>query len=555
MRPELRYRPGDPRWDGDEPGALDALTAELAEAGARAREDGHGERPDPAFAVALRRRLLAGLRSADDEVAATTAAEPWVAERTGERRAAPLTGPERRDWRRRPFARSWWATPAEAPIGTGETTAERTKAERATAERATAEPAATVPDGVVRLRPFLRTRIPTAPALPRWAAVGLAAVFVIATLAWSGGRLFPAPAPAAAGDVAGATLLRAGTATALTAGTPLQAGDEIRVAADGRASLALGQSQARLAGGADVRIERLAATYLGLDQLAGRVFHRVIVPDGGAYAVRVAGETLTAHGTAFDVTVSSGPGGSVDLAVLALQHAVALAGPGLTAPLAEGQAVELRLGNGPGESTIGAIAPSRLADAWLAWNAGLDRASGLPLGLLERAMAPTPAPIETPTATPAPATPTPSPTPAATPTATPAPTPRPTPRPTPKPTPRPTLAPTPVPMPAGPLSLGHLGAVANGDGTWTFSWQPYTGDPSTFSYYKLVHEPAGTTAPDYPSGSPYWLADSTQTDGSWTSAATTVTTGTYWVRLQAVYYPAGAATVVAQTDVITITVP
>ena len=67
--------------------------------------------------------------------------------------------------------------------------------------------------------------------------------------------------------------------------TALAAGDEVKVASGGTATLILGSSQARLAGGADVEIMTLSSSTVQLALLAGRAYNRVDLPAGGTYAV------------------------------------------------------------------------------------------------------------------------------------------------------------------------------------------------------------------------------------------------------------------------------
>lgn len=107
-------------------------------------------------------------------------------------------------------------------------------------------------------------------------------------------------------------------------------------------------------------------------------------------------------------------------------------------------------------------------------------------------------------------------------------------------------APTPAPTPAAPADMGGLNVTLNADGTYTFSWTPWTGSP--FSYYKLVHGPWGSQ-PSYPAY-PYWLASGDQGLSSWTGR---LDPGDYAVRVQAVYNP-GSVVIEAQTSTIRVTV-
>jgi hypothetical protein len=380
---------------------LEALEGELATAGRHARAERYrAEWPDPLFAASLRDRLVAQLPMAE--------VEAWA-------RAA--------------------AGPAETSLG-------------GTPER---------------LRPRVARRAPGVMPATRWTAAAIAAALIVSVIGLGPGRLLHAPAASRAGDVSAASLIRDGSATVLVAGITLQVGDEIRTADAGRATLQLGTSQARLAGGSDVAIRSLDADELVLEQLAGRVYHRVDVPTGGTYTVGTAAASWTAHGTAFDLDRRMLPSHADRMTVLAIEHSVGVAGPGVSATVTEGRRAELLLGAdgvAPDIAT-GPIRSSDLADGWLAANAALDRAGGFSVGVLvgiaPTDSPPTPSPEPTPAGTPAVSTepsaiPTPIPTPKVTPKATPKPTARPTATPPPA-TPAPTPRPTPTPTPIAPLAL------------------------------------------------------------------------------------------------------
>jgi hypothetical protein len=388
---------------------LEALEGELATAGRRARAERYrAEWPDPLFAASLRDRLVGQLPVAEI-MAPAVHSEPWA--------------------------------------------------------RTTGSAAEALPNGAPqRLRPRVARRAPGVMPATRWTVAAVAAALIVSVIGLGPGRLLHAPAASRAGDVSAASLIRDGSTTALVAGTTLQVGDEIRTADAGRATLQLGTSQARLAGGSDVAIRSLNADELMLEQLAGRVYHRVDVPTGGTYTVATAAASWTAHGTAFDLDRRVLPSHADRMTVLALEHSVGVAGPGVSATVTEGRRAELLLGAdgvAPDIAT-GPIRSSDLADGWLAANAALDRASGFSVGVLV-GIAPTDSPPPAPTLESSPAA---TPDPWIQPSAIPAPrtTPNATPRPTPKPTVRPTAAPppataeptprpTPTPTPIAPLAL------------------------------------------------------------------------------------------------------
>ncbi len=173
---------------------LEALAVELGAAGSRvraARATGGAERPNPAFAVDLRTRLLARLPASAATAAAQAAATPvaagWAA-RQAERRLVPA-------------AELWADAPARPVEG--------------------------------RIAP----RTPTVLPAPRWTVLAIAAVFVVSILGLQAQLLMPGVPESRASDVVGATLTRDAVATPLTAGTELRAGDLVAVTGGGRATL------------------------------------------------------------------------------------------------------------------------------------------------------------------------------------------------------------------------------------------------------------------------------------------------------------------------------
>jgi hypothetical protein len=106
------------------------------------------------------------------------------------------------------------------------------------------------------------------------------------------------------------------------------------------------------------------------------------------------------------------------------------------------------------------------------------------------------------------------------------------------------------------VSLGDLTWILNGDGTYSFGWNPYTGG-QPFSYYKLVFEYTSSGQnPDYTAGSPYWAVPGTgDTTVALTPGAGGFSPGDYMVRIQAIGYPGGSAYVYGQTTVLHFVLP
>ena len=287
---------------------------------------------------------------------------------------------------------------------------------------------------------------------PRWSILAVAAAVVVAVVGLNGGLVRPVPAESRVASATGATLIRAGQTLDLTAGTALATGDEIRIADGGSAVLQLGDSRTRLAAGADLRLSALARDDIELQQLAGRAWHRVVLPEGGRYEVTTGEIHWTAVGTAFDIERTTGPAGDV-VHELSIEHAVRGAGPGLLVTIPQGDGATVVLGATPMVDTTVVPEGVALADPWLRANAAADLADGFRIGMFDRAdLAPT-----EPAASPSEAVPTPEPTASPTPSVEPtlAPTAAPTRRPAVKPTPRPTAMPTPVPT-LGAISLSTL---------------------------------------------------------------------------------------------------
>jgi hypothetical protein len=527
---------------------LDTLTLELAEAGRLARVAmARSSLPESGFAARLRSELLGQVPTAAatlvmPALGATVVDVPVpparplnVADRLADRRAGnrPFAGTERRAW--------------DAPPGVvaQDGLASMPRAGRRWGQPVTADAGAALDgyalpldqslesDGApVPLKPSVRWHLPAAAMPSRWVAIGLAASVAIASVTYTSG-IFTSPRFAATATGAqSAALIRGGIPSALTAGVELREGDEIRVAPAGEATLALGGSYVRMAGGSDLKLGSFNPSHVAVNQIAGRVYHRVSVQPGGDYQVATATVIWKATGTAFDLDRETTSSGGEQVHGMALYDGLDVQGPGLRQSLSEGSGATVVLrpdGSPAGSLAIAPIGTLALNDAWLVENADLDSRLGLPLGRLAALISPEP---RTPsTAVPAVSTPAPAATP----------------QPTTKPTPKPAAKPTPKPTPAGPPDLGALKITHNGDSSYTFSWPKYTG--SGFSYYKLVYE-NGTKTPSYPA-SPYWACNSSAADNTWTGF---IDPGSYSVRLQVVDEPGGKVIIRAQTKVVRLTV-
>ena len=318
-------------------------------------------------------------------------------------------------------------------------------------------------------------------AAPRWTALTAAAVIVFAAIGLTTDRVVPVPPQAHVAAASSASIRHAGSERAAAPGATIGAGDTVAVAAGGEAILVIGGSEARLDGGATVELDRLDSGGIELIQLTGHAYHRVDVPSGASYIVRTASITWTAQGTAFDVDREVVDGGE-QVTVLAVQHAVAMAGPDLTGSVLEGRRAVVRLGGELPDVAIGDADAASLHDPWLIANARRDLDEGRPLGILAGldlgAPSASPSPLDAPSdvagpsddAHPTASAPAPSPDATPRPTSKPAATPEPTLRPTPPPTPKPTPRPDPTPGALGLTVLACDGgvvltrAVYGGDG-------------------------------------------------------------------------------------------
>jgi hypothetical protein len=420
---------------------LDALASELTAAGRRARSAGR-ETPRAAYATDLRARLLAGL--------------PVV---------APVAGP---------------------PL-------DRARPRLRLPEPLTARP----------VTPRIAARSPMLLPAPRWTALAIAAVVLVAVVGLGPTRLPTGPADLRAGDVSTATLSRDGVTSDLTPSEALRAGDLITTGPGGFATLELGASRVRLDGGTALRLVAATTARVELDQSAGRAWHRVGGP-GVSYTVHTAEVSWTADGTAFDLRLETDPSnGGAWVRGIGIEHDVAITGPNLTAMLDEGAVARIRLGRQAGSVADVALRPvtgADLRDPWLIDNAKRDARLGFDPGVLDGWLAeasPTPVATTDPIAGPSlPDDPvTGSPEPAVTvapPKATPAPTPKPTPRPTPRPTPTP--KPTAKPTPAL-ASLG-LTATACPGGFTRLGWSVAPAD--RFNHYQSIRSSKTSIPAVYP---------------------------------------------------------
>ncbi|HEY8167389.1 MAG TPA: hypothetical protein VIF84_01625 [Candidatus Limnocylindrales bacterium] len=441
-------RPDDPirldrrrREDPAIKAALDALAAELQTAGRDARANAaEPERPLVTWAAALRDRLIA---------AAGT--KPWQASADG------LAGAKAWAMQAPDASTKPWALDAPPQASLKPWSAEALSA----STKPWAVEAPTSASTKPWVLPFLARaeRLSVRP-MPL-AGLAMAAVLVMVAVVGLAAIRSPGAPPAVAGVSVDAWLVRDGIRSSLADGIALHAGDAIDVGAAGGATLHLGDGEARLAGGASLRITALADGSVTLEQLAGRVYHRVALPEGGRYVVATGPLRWVAEGTAFDLRRSTTSGGGEQAELLAVEHAVTVRGDDLSARVAQGKLAVVTLTEGAAEALdIAPVPPELLDDPWLWANADADHQLDFELGILAtRRGEPTPIPTAVGTATPG-ATPaeaaeaagTPAPA-AATPAPKPRATARPTAKPTAKPTQAPTSAPTAVPTPTMTLDL------------------------------------------------------------------------------------------------------
>ena len=139
-------------------------------------------------------------------------------------------------------------------------------------------------------------------------------------------------------QASGATVIRDGRLSILETGTRLQAGDEVRVDANGQATITIGSSEARLAGGADLRIDVVT---LGPDHRRPDRWPRLPSGRHRARTTRTRSETASldwvARGTAFDIDPRATRPPAARVTLIALQHGVTVSGPALKATIDEGR--------------------------------------------------------------------------------------------------------------------------------------------------------------------------------------------------------------------------
>ncbi len=369
-------------------------------------------------------------------------------------------------------------------------------------------PLSTLPEGLPPTPVAMRLVVPRTtrrrtPPLRLLLLIGVCLALIAAAGVAISSGIFSSAAANRAGQALDATLVRAGGGQALVAGTALAAGDEVRVATGGTATLILGSSQARLAGGADVKITTISGSSVELALLAGRAYNRVVLPAGGTYAVVTGPYTWTATGTGFDVARGPDPVGGDQVTVLALEHAIAASGPSTNRQIPEGSAVSVVFGSpSSDEIVVGSIPPSVFTDPWLIGNAKTDETLGYPIGALAGvALAPNGTPTVSPTASPTasdqPTSPqtdgplgSPGTSPSNGPTATPPPTAHPTPTPTPTPSPSPSPSPTGTPQPTLGLSPNSC------TGGTILTWSKFGG--SGFVKYVLLRSSVPNIPKAYP---------------------------------------------------------
>ena len=466
MSPDARFGQGTgdddvvlPFDDGQLEPDLAALDAELARAGGRLRKraahEGR-ERPSAAFTNSLRDRLLAQaaepLGKPDADAGAHTGAGAHA-----DAGAAPRAGTSPRAGDRAP--ERWDLEPAARPV-----------------------------------RGHIARRTPTVLPAPRWSALAVAAVLVVALFGANAGHLFDGPATVRITDAVGASLVRGGTTSPLAPETALLEGDGVSVTTDGHATIRLGGGVIRLAGGAAITLTDTTGD-VTVEQM-GRAWHRVSLPEGRSYTVATGALRWTALGTAFDINrIPRGLGEHVTL--IAVEHAVQLAGPEIGLRVDEGRMAQVTVLESS-DVAVSAATTDALADPWMLANAGLDREAGFTVGAMTAVLAghtasPTPEPSAVPAtdapATPSPDTGSPDPSASAAPVVTPGATA--TPRPTTRPTPKPTAAPTPKPT-AKPIGTLTAEGIACGP-TALISWNGYGG--GAFDHFTVLRSTSTFAVP------------------------------------------------------------
>ena len=214
-------------------------------------------------------------------------------------------------------------------------------------------------------------RAPIILPAPRWTVLLIGAGLLLSVIGFNNSTLLPGPPTAVIDAVTSSTLVRDGITSTLAAGTVLRVGDEVRVGADGRATIAIGTSEVRLAPGAELRIDVVSTDVVILRQLGGRIFHRVAAAAETTYTVETSSLDWTTHGAAFDVDRSTSADGET-VTMTAVRDAVQLSGPNLLAVIAEGRLAIVRLGAEEPEMTTREALPAELQDPWLTGNSVLN---------------------------------------------------------------------------------------------------------------------------------------------------------------------------------------
>ena len=206
-------------------------------------------------------------------------------------------------------------------------------------------------------------RAPMILPAPRWTALIIGAALLLFVTGFNDALFRAGPLSAVVGTASGSELIRDGVSSPLAPGTVLQGGDEVRVGVDGRATIAIGSGEARLAAGSTLRIKIVSADLIALQQLGGRIFHRVAAGDDTTYTVETASLDWTAHGAAFDLDRVPGVGGET-VTMTAVQRAVQVSGPNLLAVFDEGRIAVVRLGAGDPDLTTRDARAFELQDPW-----------------------------------------------------------------------------------------------------------------------------------------------------------------------------------------------
>jgi hypothetical protein len=237
-----------------------------------------------------------------------------------------------------------------------------------------------------RATPARATAVPRAfdrLGAPRWTALAVVAMLAFVAIARDAGPATRVPPQAHVTTAGAASIIGVGGSRAAAAGAALLAGDVLVVDPGGRAAVAIGGAELRLAGGAAIELERLGAGEAVLVQMAGRAWFRADT-SGPSLIVRSGGMTWTASDATFDVVrgvAAGGARGGPDV-VLVVRGSIAFHAADLDGSISQGRrATVTDTGNLP-DTRFTTAAPGDLADPWLAENAALDRDQGRPVGIL-----------------------------------------------------------------------------------------------------------------------------------------------------------------------------